>query len=161
MKVVIERDSSSLQCDSSKGLLYTQTSVPPSPRVIRPNALWSDIHTPSITSVTFHFIKSSVHLMVRLRYRAMCERTTVDDELNMAGLNIDLVGQRFHYSVSFHNLLTSSDITAWLTDDGWLRILNVSLGWKGKYLQTSGDIRYFFTPITNKTNNYRFNCLSD
>lgn len=83
-----------------------------SPWVIRPNALWSDIHTPSITSVTFHFIKSSVHLMVRLRYRAMCERTTVDDELNMAGLNIDLVGQRCHYSVSFHNLLTSSDITA-------------------------------------------------
>lgn len=50
--------------------------------------------------------------MVPLTYRAMCERTMVDDELNMAGLNIDFVGQRSHYSVSFHNLLTSSDVTA-------------------------------------------------
>lgn len=42
----------------------------------------------------------------------MCEKTTVDDELNMAGLNIDFKGQRSLYSVSFHTLLTSSDISA-------------------------------------------------
>lgn len=34
-----------------------------------------------------------------------------DVELNMASLNIDFVGQKSHCGVSFHNRLTSADIT--------------------------------------------------
>lgn len=35
--------------------------------------------------------------MFSLRYRAGVKRTTVEDELNMAGLNIDFPGQRRQY----------------------------------------------------------------
>lgn len=62
--------------------------------------------------MTFHFIKSSVHLTLPLTFGATCEMRIADVELNMAGLNIDFVGQKSHYSVSFHNRLTSPDITS-------------------------------------------------
>lgn len=35
-----------------------------------------------------------------------------DVELNMASLNIDFVEQKSHFNVSFHNCLTSPDITS-------------------------------------------------
>lgn len=66
---------------------------------------------PRHRAVTFHFIKSSLHLTLPLTFGAMCETRMADVELNMAGLNIDFVGQKSHYRVSLLNLLTSADVT--------------------------------------------------
>lgn len=56
-----------------------------------------------------------------LRYSAVRERTTVDVELNMAGLNIDLVGDK-GASVWSHPKTGSRPLTS--QHDYW-RILNI------------------------------------
>lgn len=113
-------------CNSSD-LPYTWTSAPLFPWVIRADALWSDIYIPynlrngAHRALTFHFIKFSVHLTVPLRHRAMCERMRVDDELNMAGLSIDFMGQRTHYRIPTSHPLTSPPLWQWMDVLDWKR----------------------------------------